>query len=110
MLLIQTSIPIDPEKRDEAMEVVRTVTAHSQQEDGMVNYWATTDVQNPNLVRFFEQYESVEAFERHVETDHYERFNEELSNYVDDEMETIRARVDDCETVRFGIDKLLAQQ
>ncbi|ODR81439.1 hypothetical protein BG842_12105 [Haladaptatus sp. W1] len=108
MIIVQTSIPIDPEQRAEAIEVMRTVAEHSQEEDGMVNYWATTDVQDSNLVRFFEQYESVEAWEEHVETDHYERFNEELPTYVDGEMETIQARVDECETVQFGVEELLA--
>jgi len=71
MMIVQTSISIDPKRRAEALEMIRTVTEHSQKEDGVVNYWATTDVQNPNLVRFFEQYESVEAVEKHVETGHY---------------------------------------
>lgn len=89
MILVQTSIPIDPEQRAEAIEVVRTVAERSQEEDGMVNYWATIDVQDSNLVRFFEQYESGEAWEEHVETEHYERFNEELPTYVDGEIESI---------------------
>lgn len=110
MILIQTSIPIDPEQQADALETIRTVAERSQEEDGVVNYWATTDVQNPNTVRFFEQYESVEAGREHVETDHYARFNDELANYVDGQMETIRARVADVETVQFDIEELLAQQ
>ncbi|MFH5799246.1 putative quinol monooxygenase [Haladaptatus sp. CMAA 1911] len=100
---------MDPERRADALETIRTVTERSQTEDGVVNYWATTDVQNPNRVRFFEQYESVEAVEKHVETDHYAQFNDELADYVDGEMETIQARVEDVDTVQFGVEELLAQ-
>jgi quinol monooxygenase YgiN len=109
MLIVRTSIPIDPEQRANALETIRTVTEHSQKEGGVVNCWTTTDVQNPNLVRFFERYESVEAVEKHVETDHYAQFNDELANYVDGEMETVQARVEEVEMVQFGIEELLTQ-
>nr|WP_255679301.1 antibiotic biosynthesis monooxygenase [Haladaptatus salinisoli] len=65
-----------------------------------------TDVENPNVLRFFEQYEAVAALEAHVETDHYRVFNDDLPNFVDGRIETIRFLADDSETVDFDIDEL----
>ncbi len=110
MIIVHTSIPVKPERRAEAIEAAKTLAENSRREDGTVNYRAMTDIQNPNLIRFFEQYENVEALEEHVEKDYYHAFNAELPNFADGEMETIQARVDESETVQFDVDDLLAEQ
>ena len=35
----------------------------------MIDYRAATDVSNPNVVRFFEQYEDAATFEAHSQTE-----------------------------------------
>lgn len=107
MYVVLTSIPIDPAQRDDALDLVRDLAEQSRAEPGTVAYHATTDVNDPNVVRFVERYEDVEALEAHVETDHYERFVDALPEYVDGEMETTQFAVDgEVHTTRFGVEEL----
>ncbi|WP_458205364.1 putative quinol monooxygenase [Haladaptatus sp. NG-SE-30] len=89
MLIVHTSIPIKSERRAEAVSAAETLAEQSRNEDGMVRYRAMTDIENPNVLRFFEQYEDVAALEEHTETDYYRRFENELPELVDGDLETI---------------------
>ncbi|WP_458188493.1 putative quinol monooxygenase [Haladaptatus sp. NG-WS-4] len=106
MLIVHTSIPIKSEYRAKAIKAAESLAGQSRNEDGTVRYRAMVDVENPNVLRFFEQYEDVVALEAHVETDHYRKFENELPKLVNGELETIRVRVDDSETIRFDVDEL----
>lgn len=50
MIVLHASFPIDLERRDEALELADGLVDQSQAEDGMIDYWATTDVQAPNVI------------------------------------------------------------
>ncbi|WP_257297704.1 putative quinol monooxygenase [Haloarchaeobius sp. FL176] len=107
MYVVLTSIPIDPARRTEALELVAELAEQSRAEPGVVAYHATTDVVDPNVVRFVERYEDVAALETHTETGHYERFTDRLPAFVDGEMETTQLRVDDeVLSASFGVDDL----
>ena len=107
MIVIQTAIPIDPDERERALDAIADLAERSRAEDGALAYRATTDVEEPNVVRFFEQYEDVSALRAHVETDHYEAWTERLPNFVDGRMETTQFELDDPpETVEFGVEEL----
>ncbi|WP_192498373.1 putative quinol monooxygenase [Halorussus halophilus] len=107
MIVVQTSIPIDPDRRAEALDEIAELAEQSRAEDGTLDYRATTDIENPNVVRFFEQYEDVAALEAHVETEHYEEWTEQLPKFVDGRMKTTQFRSDgDPKTVEFGVEDL----
>jgi quinol monooxygenase YgiN len=74
MLILYAVLPLDPEHREEALEATREIAERSRQESGVVDYRASTDVERPNTLRFFEQYEDAAALEAHLETDHYAEF------------------------------------
>jgi quinol monooxygenase YgiN len=67
MIVLHASFPIAPEKREEALDLIEDLVEQSQAEEGMIDYRATTDVNDPNMVRFFEQYEDEAAFETHAD-------------------------------------------
>lgn len=94
MIVLHASFPIDPDRRDEALELVDDLVEQSQAEDGMIEYRATTDVQDPNVIRFFEQYEDAEAFESHTETAHFQEFEAALPDLLAGEPEVIQFDVD----------------
>ncbi|WP_135830149.1 putative quinol monooxygenase [Halorussus halobius] len=96
MLVVHASFPIAPERREEALELVDDLVDQSQQEDGTIEYRATTDVQNPNVVRFLERYEDEAAFESHTRTDHFQEFDAALAELLDGEPEILRFEVDDA--------------
>jgi hypothetical protein len=44
----------------------------------MIDYRAATDVTDPNVVRFVEQYEDAAAFEVHTQTEQFQAFEAAL--------------------------------
>jgi len=96
MIVIHASMPLDPEKRDEALEQIGDLAETvREEEDGVIDYRATTDVNDPNVVRFFEQYEDEEAFAAHSETDHFQAFAASLPEWLAGEPEVLRFDVDE---------------
>jgi quinol monooxygenase YgiN len=87
MIVLYASIPIKPDKRNEAIELAETLVDRSNHEDGIVDYQAAIDVQNKNTLRFFEQYEDEAAVEAHTQTDHYQEFEAVLPDLLDGEPE-----------------------
>jgi len=94
MIVLHASFPIDPDKREEALDLIEDLVEQSQAEEGMIDYRATTDVNDPNVVRFFEQYEDEAAFEAHSQTDHFQEFEAALPDLLAGEPEIIQFEVD----------------
>ena len=101
MLVIHATFPIDPDSRDEALELVQDLAADSREEDGVVDYRVTTDVEDPNVFRFFERYEDEAAFGAHAETDHFETFEEALPDLLAGEPEVTRFDVESASPVEL---------
>jgi len=60
----------------------------------MIDYRAATDISDPNVVRFFEQYEDAAAFETHSQIDHFQEFEARLSDLLAGEPEVLQFEVD----------------
>ncbi|MEF8887254.1 MAG: putative quinol monooxygenase [Haloarculaceae archaeon] len=96
MLVIHASMPLASEKRDEALEQIADLAETvREEEDGVLDYRATTDVNDPNVVRFFERYEDEQALAAHSQTDHYQAFAEMLPEWLAGEPEVVRFDVDE---------------
>ena len=94
MIVLHAVFPLDPDRRDEALEVIAELTEKSRAEPGMIEYRPTTDVDDPNVVRFFERYEDEAAFEAHSKTDHFQEFEAALPDLLAGEPEVTRFEVD----------------
>jgi len=101
MLVIHATFPIEPTHRDRAVEQMRTLAERSRAEDGIVDYRVTTDIDDPTLFRFVEQYESEAAFEAHVETDHFRDFEAALPELLDGEPDVTRFDVENVSDVEL---------
>lgn len=101
MIVIHASFPIDPDSRDEALDLIEDLVAQSQQEDGIIDYRATTDVIDPNVVRFVEQYENEEAFGAHTQTDHFQELEAALPELLAGEPEVTKFDVDSAEELEL---------
>lgn len=108
MFVVLTTVPIDPERRDEATDRIDALAETSRSEEGTERYWATTDLGDPNLVRFVELYEDADAVEAHHESDAYRAFVESLPDVVDGEIETLQFEADDPHEVAFTADDAVA--
>lgn len=94
MIVLHASFPIQPDHRDDALELIEELVEKSQAEEGMIEYRATTDVTDSNVVRFFEQYEDEAALEAHQQTAHFQEFEETLPDLLAGEPEVIRFDVE----------------
>lgn len=94
MIVLHASFPIDPAKRDKALDLVEDLVEHSQAEAGMIDYRATIDIDDRNVIRFFEQYEDEAAFEAHSQSDHFQEFEAGLPDLLGGEPEILRFDVE----------------
>ncbi|WP_327053728.1 putative quinol monooxygenase [Halomicrococcus gelatinilyticus] len=101
-IVVHTTVPVKPDERAVALELVEELVAQSRAEDGTTTYRASTGVLDPNAVRFFERYEDETALETHQESDAYERFQDALPALLDGELETVTVDADGTvEVVRW---------
>ncbi|WP_254763653.1 putative quinol monooxygenase [Natrinema marinum] len=99
MIVVHASFPIDPDSREEALDLIADLVTESQQEDGMIDYRAATDVSDPNVVRFFERYEDEAALGAHSQSDHFREFSAALPDLLAGEPEVTRFDVESAEDV-----------
>lgn len=95
MIVLHATFPIDPERREDALDLADHLVEESNREDGVVDYRAAVDVQDENRIRFFEQYEDEAAVEAHENSDHFQRFEEALPELLAGEPEVLRFEVSD---------------
>lgn len=96
MLIVHANFPIDPEKMDEAREIIDDLVDASNDEPGMIDYRAAVDVQDGHTIRFVERYEDRDAFAAHLETDHFQAFDEQLPDLLGGQPEAWRFEVEDA--------------
>lgn len=94
MILVHATFPLDPAKREEALETIEDLVEQSQAEAGTIEYRAAMDVSEPNTARFVERYEDADAFETHTETEHFEAFEAALPDLLAGEPEVLRFEVE----------------
>ncbi|MFC4550543.1 MULTISPECIES: putative quinol monooxygenase [Halorussus] len=83
MIVVHAAVPIVPDRRSEALELIEDLADRSRAESGVVDYRATTEVGDPNVVRFFERYEDEAALEAHQASEHYREWAEALPDLLD---------------------------
>jgi quinol monooxygenase YgiN len=99
MLVVRATFPIDPDRHDESLELIKTLAEHSNEEEGVIDYQVATDVDDPNIFRFFEQYEDEAAFEAHAKTDHFQEFEASLPDLLAGEPEVTQFDIEESSTV-----------
>lgn len=75
---MHATFPINPDHRDEALDQIGTLAERSREENGVIDYRVAVAIDNPNLFKFFEEYEDEAAFEAHARTDHFQEFEAAL--------------------------------
>ena len=94
MIVMHASLPVQPDTREEALDLVTDLAEQSRAEDGVVNYRVTTDAEEPNTVRIFEQYEDDDAVDAHMSSDHFQAFQGEIVNHLAGEPTLLRFDVE----------------
>ena len=99
MVVVHATFPVDPEKREEALDLIGDLAEQSRSEDGVVDYRAGADVEDPNTVRFLKRDEDEAAFGAHAETGHFQAFEEALPDLLAGEPQVTRFDVSDVSDV-----------
>lgn len=101
MIVAHAAFPIEPDRLDEALGHAETLVERSNEEDGMIDYRAATDVEDQATLRFFEQYENTAAFEAHTQTDHFQAFAAALPDLLAGEPQVTRFEVESVTEVEL---------
>jgi quinol monooxygenase YgiN len=96
MLIIHATMQLDPDRRDEALDVVRDLAAASREEPGVIDYTVADDVESPGTLWFVERYEDRDALAAHQETDHYRAFDARREALLDGDADVTVFDVDDA--------------
>jgi quinol monooxygenase YgiN len=96
MIVVHATFPVKPEERERVLEHIEELEQHTREEDGVIEYVASTDVDNPNLVRFTERYEDEAALGAHTQTDHFTEFAAMLPEVLDGEPEITQYTVSEA--------------
>ncbi|WP_435359563.1 putative quinol monooxygenase [Haloarchaeobius sp. DFWS5] len=96
MFVILTTVPVDPDRRDEFCSLAEALADRSQREAGTIEYRVMADLTDPNTVRFFERYEDQTALEAHTESEEYRAFVEALPALSDGKLHNVQFEVDDA--------------
>lgn len=94
MIVMHASLPVQPDSRERALELVTELAEQSRAEDGVIDYRVTTDAEDPNVVRVFEQYEDGDAVDAHMASDHFQAFQGEIPNILAGEPTLLRFDVE----------------
>ena len=76
MIIIAGSMSFDPADRADVLASLAEVTEASRRDPGCVEYFWSEDLTAPNSFRFFECWETQEAFESHLSQRHEAEFGE----------------------------------
>lgn len=93
MLVFHATVPIDPARREEAIERASAMAAASRAEAGVIDYQVAVDADDPNVLQFFEQFPDEAGFEAHLEADHYREFMAGLDELLAGEPDVTRFEV-----------------
>ena len=74
MIIVQGSIPVRPECRDQALSMAKNMVEASRLELGCVSYDFYVGLADPNTLMLFQEWESLDALQSHFETKHMDEF------------------------------------
>ena len=93
MIVIAGTARVHPEQRERAIEAARVMVEASRAEPGCRQYRFSTDLDDPNVVHVFEEWDSAEALEVHFATPHMAEFQAALGATLDGAPEITRFEV-----------------
>jgi quinol monooxygenase YgiN len=82
MLVIAGSVRIRADRRDAAVAAARAMIAATRREAGCVAYRFSFDLDDPDLVHLFEEWQSAEALAAHFASPHMAAFQGVLGDVL----------------------------
>ena len=93
MIVIAGKATLHAAEVDAAVRAGSQMAATSRREPGCLDYRFSIDIDDPLVVRVFEQWESAEALEAHFATTHFGEFSEVIVRAVNGAAEFTRFEI-----------------
>ena len=93
MIIVHGSIPLRPERRDQALALAKHMATPSRNEKGCMSYEFYIGLADPDTLMLFQEWESMDALMGHFDTDHMDAFLQQLPELVSGEIVTRRYAV-----------------
>jgi quinol monooxygenase YgiN len=93
MLVVAGRIPVQPERREDAVRLALEVGQATRAEPGCRSYRFYGDLDDPNTFFVFEEWDDEVALGRHFETPHMAKFMQEAPGLVAGAFEITRYEV-----------------
>ena len=83
MVIVHADLHAKPGKGDDIAKIAQPLVEATQKEDGCHFYNLFRDTADECLFRFIEGWESSEALDRHVKTEHFQKYFPQLTELTD---------------------------
>ena len=93
MIIVHGIFPVFKDHRSRALLLMQEMAAASRLEVGCVSYEFYASLTDPCQFLLFQEWASVDALQDHFETEHMEKFLEQLPEILDGEIVTRRYEV-----------------
>ena len=97
MIIVQGLLPLVPEQRDEALELLRWMTQESLQEEGCISYEFFVSLSDANTVLLMQEWENLATLNAHYQTKHMATFMKALPDVLRGQIRTRRFAVHETE-------------
>jgi quinol monooxygenase YgiN len=95
VFLVYTEIPLDPDRRADALALVDDLAPAARDVPGVVRYRPAVSTDDDCVLHFFEQYADREAVEAKEALPEYEAFARALPDIAAGELETVQAALEE---------------
>ncbi len=82
MIAVIAKVPVQTEKKEEALAAVKKLMAEVAKEEGTLYYTINIDEKNPDILVFIERYKDMDALAVHGSTPHFKEFMETAMTFA----------------------------
>lgn len=82
MLAVIAKLPVQPEKKQEALETIRDLMTHVAEEEGTLSYTLNINDQDPDTLVFIEHYRDMDALSAHSSSPHFKEFMKQSMSFA----------------------------
>ena len=87
MIIVTATITVKKGNRDELISKSQNVITSTRQEQGNISYELLASTEDENVLMMFEKWESKEALDTHMQTEHFKAFGAAIEDIVAKELE-----------------------
>ena len=92
MIIVTVTAKVKPEFREIFLELIAKLSLVVRKEDGCIQYQQNISASEPNILFLYEQWQSEEHLQTHLEAAHMKQYFAEVSDWFDSvDMKTFKA-------------------